>query len=281
MALLVVIRDLGLFKYTIIELMVTRCIRRYIIGTSLWWELIDPKLIFRRDASAPEIAPGSASLWWSTVVSDFVVLPPSQLPSGVYYGVSFSTFAINTPKYLEYLHSTIEALGGTFIRARLPTVDGLAGALVSAQELVGEEFPIFVNATGIGAKYLVNDEAVGAVKGQSLLVKGEAKHVSTRLDKANNQTNIVIPRPGAGASILGVTREPGIWNTHVDDVSTMQILEGCKDLAPDLLNQRGDFDVLSVQVGLRPSREGGPRVELEILRDGTLVVHEYGHSGAG
>ena len=48
----------------------------------------------------------------------------------------------------------------------------------------------------------------------------------------------------------------------------------------ELLNKEGDFEVLSVQVGLRPGRKGGARVEIESL-DGLVVCHTYGHSGAG
>ena len=63
--------------------------------------------------------------------------------------------------------------------------------------------------------------------------------------------------------------------------TTNSILEGCKSLAPELLAEDGLFEVLSVQCGLRPAREGGPRVEVEIV-DGTYrIVHSYGHAGAG
>ena len=44
----------------------------------------------------------------------------------------------------------------------------------------------------------------------------------------------------------------------------------------------GDFEVLSIQVGRRPGRKGGPRVELEKERvKGVRVVYAYGHDGAG
>ena len=63
--------------------------------------------------------------------------------------------------------------------------------------------------------------------------------------------------------------------------TTNAILEGCKSLTPDLLTKDRSFEVLSVQCGLRPARENGPRVEVEIV-DGTYkVVHSYGHAGAG
>ncbi len=38
--------------------------------------------------------------------------------------------------------------------------------------------------------------------------------------------------------------------------------------------------VVGEKVGLRPARRGGPRVEAEKWADG-IVVHAYGHGGAG
>ena len=63
--------------------------------------------------------------------------------------------------------------------------------------------------------------------------------------------------------------------------TTNAILEGCKSLAPELLTKDGSFEVLSVQCGLRPARENGPRVEVEVVDGTNRVVHSYGHAGAG
>lgn len=59
------------------------------------------------------------------------------------------------------------------------------------------------------------------------------------------------------------------------------ILAGCKGLAPELLDEDGNFEVLAVPVGLRPSRQGGPRLETEVVDGKYAVVHSYGHAGAG
>lgn len=67
----------------------------------------------------------------------------------------------------------------------------------------------------------------------------------------------------------------------MSDGTTKSIVKKSKPLAPELLNEDGDFEVLSVQCGLRPSREGGPRVESELVDGIFAVVHSYGHAGAG
>ena len=72
----------------------------------------------------------------------------------------------------------------------------------------------------------------------------------------------------------------GFRDSEVDEETTREILGRAKELAPELVSEDGGFEVLSEQVGFRPSREGGPRVEVEEV-EGKVVVHAYGHSGAG
>lgn len=71
---------------------------------------------------------------------------------------------------------------------------------------------------------------------------------------------------------------------------TQTILDRCRSIAPDLLNEQGDFKVLRVEVGLRPSRHSGPRVEIEVLNRGgqgqggvklPFICHNYGHHSSG
>jgi D-amino-acid oxidase len=70
-----------------------------------------------------------------------------------------------------------------------------------------------------------------------------------------------------------------------DDSITHWIFEKCRSIAPELLNKEGEFNVLSVQIGRRPSREAGPRLELEWLEvasgERKFVCHNYGHSHSG
>ena len=59
-------------------------------------------------------------------------------------------------------------------------------------------------------------------------------------------------------------------------------MKRCVEICPELTEGKG-IEALSVirhGVGLRPMREGGPRVEKEHIAD-TTVVHNYGHGGYG
>lgn len=140
-------------------------------------------------------------------MEDFSYLTTSQLPKGIQSAVGFTTICINVPLHLKYVLSKILAAGGHFIKARLPTNKGLPGALRTAVSLAKIQGPhVFVNASGLGAKELVPDGAMFPVRGQTVLVKREAKYAKTM-----NENRYVIPRPGSGTTILGGTREVGNW----------------------------------------------------------------------
>lgn len=138
----------------------------------------------------------------------------------------------------------------------------------------------FVNATGLGARKLCGDEAMFPIRGQTVLVKGEARSTITRIGDGYGGV-YVIPRPGSGTTILGGTKEEGVWDETPDPQVTERILEYNSWQIPELLTgPDGEFEVLSVQCGLRPGRRDGPRVEGEIVGE-KRVVHSYGHAGAG
>ncbi|KAI9808393.1 MAG: hypothetical protein M1827_007490 [Pycnora praestabilis] len=243
-------------------------------------------LLYYWDKPTAEIAQGTSSLWWRSLVHSFKPIPASSLPPGVHYGVSFTTVTVNVPTYLSYLLSTFTSRGGSLIRLALPVNESFSSNLKRAADAAATagkgKVDVFVNATGLGAREvgLGSDETIFPTRGQTVLVKGEADMVRTRL--GHDSVAYVIPRRGGGGTILGGCKQVGSWNKEVDPEMAAQILQRCKALAPELLNSDGEFEILSHQVGFRPSREGGTRVETEVLEeDGVRVVHCYGHSGAG
>ncbi|GME64262.1 putative d-amino-acid oxidase protein [Neofusicoccum parvum] len=244
--------------------------------------------IFYWTAPDAEIASGPRSAWWAPYMRQFRELAPSALPAGVHAGATYDAITIDTGVYLPFLLSRARALGATLIEAALPTSGGLAGALATATQLlpaygVGAGVDAFVNASGIRARELVPDSAVHPVRGQTVLVRGTPRALTTcwRPDGLS----YVIPRAASATTVLGGTKEVDDWRAEPDPRTTRDILERCKVLAPELLDEKGEFDVLSVNVGFRPGRTGGPRVEVEEVRVGggrsMPVCHEYGHAGAG
>lgn len=234
-------------------------------------------------------------LWWAPHVKDFAQLSPLKAPllslnrdrpstiPEAKYGTVCRAPSLNVPKYLLWLQTWAQRLGVQIVKARLSTSSGLEAALREAErraQWVGRrKVDLFLNATGLGAARLCNDTAMHPIRGQTVLVKGEAYATRTRL--GDGYTAYCIPRPGSGQTILGGTKEVGAWSEEPDPKVTAQILERGAVLAPELLTaEDGGFEVVSVQCGLRPGRHGGPRMEVERL-GGRTVVHAYGHASGG
>ena len=49
------------------------------------------------------------------------------------------------------------------------------------------------------------------VRGQTVLVTGEARGVRTRVGSGKEEIAYVIPRKGSGMTVLGGTKEVGVW----------------------------------------------------------------------
>lgn len=163
-----------------------------------------------------EITPSPSALWWAPFVDRFAILPPTDLPPRTHAGVSFQTFALNVPLYLSSLLRSFLSFPSPMsrlVKARLPAP--LPTALLHAQSHLLRHEPVhaWVNATGLGAGNLVPDRAVYPVRGQTVLVRGEAKAVRTRLGGREGGGGLayVIPRPGSGTTVLGGTKGEGVW----------------------------------------------------------------------
>jgi glycine/D-amino acid oxidase-like deaminating enzyme len=192
--------------------------------------------------------------------------------------------SINVPQYLLYLQARAKTLGVEVIKAHIPTEAGFENALTQAEATAQSHGPrqkvdLFLNATGLSAAKLCNDTGMYPIRGQTVLVRGEA--TATRTRNGDTYVAYCIPRPGSGTTILGGTKEKGIWSEKPDSSTTEKILQRATLLAPELLTgPDGGFEVVSVQCGLRPGRHGGPRMEKEVV-GGRKVVHAYGHASGG
>jgi len=85
-----------------------------------------------------------------------------------------------------------------------------------------------------------------------------------------------------GGTVLGGCYQKGSWESQPDPNLAIRIMKRCVDLCPALTGGKG-IEALSVirhGVGLRPLREGGPRIDKEQI-NGVWVVHCYGHGGYG
>ncbi|KAF2109659.1 hypothetical protein BDV96DRAFT_502229 [Lophiotrema nucula] len=216
--------------------------------------------------------------WYSTMVLDYEDVPNSSLEQGIYHGHTYTSIMINAPMYLNYLLEHARQLGVHVIEGELPSCSNI-------RDRNRRPVSAFVNATGISALDFVPDPNIYPTRGQTVTVAGQAKQITTiEADSSHHGTATpimyILPRPDSNLTILGGTKDVGNWSQDPDPEVTWEILRRAKQWAPELLNAQGEFDVRSVQVGLRPSRKGGVRVEVEGI-DGLVVCHAYGHAGAG
>ncbi|KAI1617869.1 D-amino-acid oxidase, variant 2 [Exophiala viscosa] len=217
-------------------------------------------------------------LWYGEVVGGIKEAPKDELPAGAVMGLDMDSFMINTVAYLSWLQQQVLHAKVKFMRRSYTHIDDLMSDFPGAHA--------FFNCTGLGARHLggVEDETVYPTKGQTLLIAEpitplKRMYIQKNASWGDNEFAHVFPRPLGGGIILGGVRRDNDWTAEPDMELAERIKQRCCALAPEL-GKPEDLQVLSHNVGLRPSRKGGARVELE-KRNGKLLVHNYGASGAG
>ncbi|GAA5901734.1 FAD-dependent oxidoreductase [Sporobolomyces salmoneus] len=234
--------------------------------------------------------------WYKDVMPNYRRLEKSECPEGA-LGVSFDTLSVNAPKYCQYLANELRRKGVTIERRYVRDIEEVFGCFGG----VG----MVVNATGLGAKSIagVDDQAVRPIRGQTVLIKSDCLRCT--MDSSDpNSSAYIIPRPG-GEVICGGSYGVDDWDLSVSPSHATRILSHCLRLDPSI-SRDGTLEGIEIirdNVGLRPSRSSGPRVESETIkleaggrespirvtktgerrggeREGT-VVHAYGVGPAG
>ncbi|KAF4622708.1 hypothetical protein G7Y89_g14317 [Cudoniella acicularis] len=203
-----------------------------------------------------------SGLWYRTMVPDYRVIPTNELPSGITFGVRYSSLAMNPEFLLPWLKKKLDARGVKFIRKEVNSVDQTR-ALTKAN--------IIVNASGVGAKKLAGDDSVKPVRGQTMFVKTTFEEL---VMIEGSEYTYVIPRAGSGGVIMGGIKSDRL-DTEVDPALKGSILERVNRITNGAFEGL-DLSTVTDIVGLRPGRKGGLRVE----REGD-VIHAYGVEGAG
>lgn len=196
--------------------------------------------------------------WWAAA------MPPGRVravPDGHVARVPL----VRSPEHLRFLAARAAALGAAFARRRVRALDELLDVA-----------PVVVNCAGLAARELCGDAALRPVRGQVVHLRAYAD--GDRLPCVADADGphppaYVLPR-GDVVVAGGTAEESG--DLRADPATRAAILARCEALVPELAGA----EVLEDRVGLRPMRSGGVRLEPEPLAGG-VVVHDYGHGGAG
>jgi D-amino-acid oxidase len=203
-----------------------------------------------------------SNIWYKTLMPGYRVIPSSQLPSGVTFGVKYTTIAMNPLLLLPWLKEKLDTRSVKFIRAEIKNI-GEARNITNSQ--------VIVNASGVGAKTLASDDAVLPIRGQTMFAKSDFSELVMR---EGSEYTYVIPQAGAGGVIMGGIKSDRL-DTEVDVPLKSDILMRVNRITNGAFNGL-DLSTVRDIVGFRPGRKTGLRVE----REGD-VVHAYGASGAG
>lgn len=209
-------------------------------------------------------------------ISGLRELRPSELPAGVQFGARYDTWVVNSPLYIQYL------------QRKLMFKHGVRFTRLEAMSLrqVAQKYPgwAIVNATGLGLQFEGGyDPSSYVIRGQTLLVRApqgtQYEHKTVTYQARDGTWCFVIKRPLDGGFILGGTKQVNEYDPDPKPEDTQKLIANGRRFFPDLFID-GQLDIRNINVGFRPARHGGIRVEKEVV-DGTTVVHAYGCGGMG
>ncbi|KAL1975532.1 hypothetical protein VTN31DRAFT_3924 [Thermomyces dupontii] len=201
---------------------------------------------------------------------EFRVLDKAELPEGVAWGCRYQTYSLNAPHYSRWLLDRFLAGGGQIVHRKLERLEEAFTLFEDGSQ------PLVINCTG---RNFDQDDKMRIIRGQTVLVRNQFDRTITRQNRDGSWI-FLIPRPFAG-TIIGGTKEPGDMEVKPRMETRLKLLENCVRAFPEFVDRLEDFDVVLDNVGRRPWRDGGLRLEEERIEDGKTVIHAYGAGGRG
>jgi D-amino-acid oxidase len=171
--------------------------------------------------------------------------------------------------YLQWLTRYAQGKGATF---EYGEVDNL--------ETTHRDFEYVINCTGFGARELVNDRAFIPYKGQYFVLEADAGAPTEYLGDDDFPGGMAYAIPRGGQVMVGGTAEEGVED-FVPTLKWQSVVERAGVYIPWLKTRAVTDTWRQHVVCVRPARDGGVRIEVEQLRDGRRLIHNYGHGGSG
>ncbi|KAJ7836910.1 nucleotide-binding domain-containing protein [Mycena olivaceomarginata] len=191
---------------------------------------------------------------------------------------------IDTDQAMEWLTELVASKGAKY------TTETIEGDLLLAEDTLRARFTAdaIVNCTGLGAEVLAGDRSVYPIRGGLLRVINDGVDfpkidaaLTISADVNVNEMIFLVPRNDNILLIGGITEphKSGLDLT-LDSPIIQRMRKRCEAFLPGLENARLDPTYPLAQ-GLRPFRGQNVRVERELRRAGSRIVHSYGHGGSG
>ena len=202
--------------------------------------------------------------------------------AGVRWGCEYRSYCVNVHVYLAWLMARFVRQGGRVEQVSLACA---AAAFFrhadDADDDAAAADVLVVNCSGAN---FGRDAKMRAVRGQTVLVRNGYGRTVTR-QCADGTWAFLIPRPGpGGGTVVGGTKEWDDLEARPRAETRTRLLEAAVRCFPDFVAAVDGFEALADNVGWRPWREGGVRIEVEdVLVKGRTrrVVHGYGAGGRG
>lgn len=200
-------------------------------------------------------------------VTDITPCAPGEVPPGYAYAWRYSAPLVSMPAYLGYLHDRYRRAGG------LPVEPASYPTLAAAAREAGS--PVLVNCSGAGARSLVPDPDVVAVRGQVVIARNPGIN-EFFVGVGGPLAELTYVFPHGGRLVLGGTEQVDDWRLEPDPAAAYRIVAACAAVVPAVATA----EVVAHRVGLRPLRSS-VRLDAEQAERGAAIVHNYGHGGSG
>lgn len=222
----------------------------------------------------------SLSEGYTEIVEDFQIIPKYELPNNVKFGASYNSFCVNPHVYMEFMLQSLK------MRQRINIIQREVYSLREVSMMYPNS-TIF-NCTGNGLLYDGSyDLKCYSIRGQTLLIRPPLENYelcnsrSITYQLSNGEWSFVIPRPLDGGIILGGTKNENLTNDKPIEDETKSLINNAISRFPELFNDKGELDILRINVGFRPARKTGVRIEREVINKNTTIIHVYGFGGSG
>lgn len=191
---------------------------------------------------------------------------------------------IDTDRAMEWLTQLVASKGAKYV------TETIEGDLLLMEDTLRARFSAeaIVNCTGLGAEVLAADRSVYPIRGGLIRVINDGVdfpkvHAALTIsaDVSADEIIFLVPRNDNILLIGGIAEaDKRSLDLTLGSPIIKRMRERCEAFLPCLENARLDPDYPFAQ-GLRPFRRQNVRVERELRRAESCIVHSYGQGGAG